>query len=113
MERRLFYYIRRFLVVDDEAADVLQEVWLTVFQKVRRLKAAGALRPWIYRVARDRAISRFRHNQREPAANADPLEAAAEEAVEPDWDRLDPAKKSWPAAVRRRELSMDHAIHRN
>jgi RNA polymerase sigma-70 factor, ECF subfamily len=89
MERRLFYYIRRFLDDDDEAADVLQEVWLTVFQKVRRLKDAGALRPWIYRIAHDRAISRFRHNQKEPAVDAGPLEAAAEEAVEPDWDRLD------------------------
>jgi len=89
MERRLFYYVRRFLDDDDEAADVLQEVWLTVFQKVRRLKDAGALRPWIYRVAHDRAISRFRHNQKEPAADADPLDAVAEEVVEPDWDRLD------------------------
>ena len=89
MERRLFYYIRRFLGDDDEAADVLQEVWLTVFQKIRRLKDAGALRPWIYRVAHDHAISRFRHNQKEPAAKADALEEAAEEAVETDWDCLD------------------------
>jgi RNA polymerase sigma-70 factor (ECF subfamily) len=89
MERRLFYYIRRFLDDDEEAADVLQEVWLTVFQKVRRLKDAGALRPWIYRIAHDCAISRFRHNKKEPAADADPLEAVPEEVVEPDWDRLD------------------------
>jgi RNA polymerase sigma-70 factor, ECF subfamily len=67
----------------------LVETMERVFQKVRRLKDAGALRPWIYRVAHDLAISRFRHNQKEPAADADPLEAAAEEAVETDWDRLD------------------------
>src|SRR5512143_64379 len=88
MERKLFYYVRRFLADDEEAADVLQEVWLTVFQRLRQLRHGGALRPWIYRIAHDVAVSRFRHNRTEPTTDAEPLEEA-EEPVADDWDRLD------------------------
>jgi RNA polymerase sigma-70 factor, ECF subfamily len=89
MERKLFYYIRRFVGSDENAADVLQEVWLAAFAKIHRLKDAAALRPWIYRIAHDRAISLFRRDRTEPAAAAEPIEEVVEEAVEPDWNALD------------------------
>jgi RNA polymerase sigma-70 factor, ECF subfamily len=89
MERKLFYYIRRFVGSDESAADVLQEVWLTVFEKVRKLKDAGALRSWIYRIAHDKAVSRFRHDRTEPAAEAEPIDEVVEDTVEPDWNALD------------------------
>jgi len=47
MERKLFYYVRRFVGNDENAADVLQEVWLAVFEKVGKLRDGGALRSWI------------------------------------------------------------------
>jgi outer membrane protein OmpA-like peptidoglycan-associated protein len=42
MERKLFYYIRRFVGNDENAADVLREVWLAVFEKVGKLRDGGA-----------------------------------------------------------------------
>jgi RNA polymerase sigma-70 factor (ECF subfamily) len=89
MERKLFYYVRRFVGSDENAADVLQEVWVAVFEKVRKLKDGGALRPWLYRIAHDKAISRFRRDRTEPAADAEPIEEVAEEAGETDWNALD------------------------
>ena len=89
MERRLFYYIRRFVGNDDNAADVLQEVWLAVFEKVGKLRDGGALRSWIYRIAHDKAVSRFRRDRTEPAADAEPIDEVVEETVEPDWNAFD------------------------
>jgi RNA polymerase sigma-70 factor, ECF subfamily len=89
MERKLFYYIRRFVGSDENAADVLQEVWLAVFEKIRKLRDGGALRSWIYRIAHDKAISRFRHDRTEPSADAEPIEEMEAETVEPDWNALD------------------------
>jgi RNA polymerase sigma-70 factor (ECF subfamily) len=89
MERKLFYYIRRFVGSDENAADVLQEVWLAVFEKVGRLNDGGALRSWIYRIAHDKAISRFRHDRTEPTAEAEPIDEVVEETVEPDWSAFD------------------------
>jgi RNA polymerase sigma-70 factor (ECF subfamily) len=89
MERRLFYYIRRFVGSDQNAADVLQEVWLAVFEKIRGLRDGGALRSWIYRIAHDKAISQFRHGRTEPSVDGEPIEELVEETVDPDWCAFD------------------------
>lgn len=44
MEDRLLYYIRRFLREESVAYDVLQEVWITVFHKIRHLRDPKAFR---------------------------------------------------------------------
>jgi RNA polymerase sigma-70 factor (ECF subfamily) len=40
--------------------DVLQEVWLDVFRGVEKLLELDAFRPWLYRIARDRAYRLLR-----------------------------------------------------
>lgn len=57
MEKRLFYFIRRLVATEADAFDVLQEVWLTVFRKINKLRDSKAFRSWIYRIAHDLAIT--------------------------------------------------------
>src|SRR5215207_2546569 len=57
---RLGYYLRRLLDGDEAAAaDVQQEVWLTVVRKIARLKSPQAFTVWLYRIARTRALDRL------------------------------------------------------
>jgi len=42
------------------AEDVLQEVWLDVFRGFEKLQELDAFRPWLYRIARDRAYRLLR-----------------------------------------------------
>jgi RNA polymerase sigma-70 factor (ECF subfamily) len=57
---RLGYYLRRLLDSDHSAAaDVQQDVWLTVVRKIARLKAPEAFTVWLYRIARTRAMDRL------------------------------------------------------
>ena len=57
---RLGYYLRRLLDGDEAAAaDVQQDVWLTVVRKIARLKTPQAFTVWLYRVARTRAMDRL------------------------------------------------------
>jgi len=60
MEKRLFYFIRRLVATEADALDVLQEVWLTVFRKISKLRDSKAFRSWIYRIAHDLAITVIR-----------------------------------------------------
>ncbi len=60
MEKRLFYFIRRLVATEADALDTLQEVWLTVFRKISKLRDPKVFRPWIYRIAHDKAISAVR-----------------------------------------------------
>lgn len=74
-ERRLFYYLRRLLENEEEAWDALQEVWLKVMREIRGLRQAAALPTWLYRIARNTAISRLRVSSREAPVDEDQLES--------------------------------------
>jgi RNA polymerase sigma-70 factor, ECF subfamily len=60
LETRLFYFIRRIVSDEHRAADVLQDVWLTAFQKLHRLRKPAAFRGWVYQIAHDRAATTAR-----------------------------------------------------
>lgn len=60
MERPLLYYATKLVGDGNAALDVLQEVWMTVFRKVRKLKDPGSLRPWLYRIVHGIATDRIR-----------------------------------------------------
>lgn len=65
-EPRLLYFIRRFECDEHRAADVMQDVWLAVFQNMSRLRSANAFRSWVYRIAHDRLVRHIRQDRRAP-----------------------------------------------
>ena len=67
-EERLLYFIRRFVKDIDDALDVLQDVWLTMFRRLPHLHAPAAFRVWLYQVAHDKAVSLIRDQRRETQA---------------------------------------------
>lgn len=60
----LLYYVRALLGERAESEDVLQEVWLTVLKKIGGLNDPGAFRAWLYRIARNHAVSRLRKKRK-------------------------------------------------
>jgi RNA polymerase sigma-70 factor (ECF subfamily) len=56
-ERRLFYFLRRLGADEQDAWDHLQQTWLKVLRGIARLKEPRQLAPWLYRIARNTAIS--------------------------------------------------------
>jgi RNA polymerase sigma-70 factor (ECF subfamily) len=70
---KLFGVCLRILSDREEAEDVLQEVYVTVWRRADRYDAARAsVMTWVSTIARNRAIDRLR--ARGPLANADPVE---------------------------------------
>jgi len=63
MERPLFYYATKLTNNQDEALDVLQEVWLTALPGIRKLKDPSSVRSWLYTIAHRAAIDRFRRDR--------------------------------------------------
>jgi len=60
---RLKYYVRR-LDGDGGADDILQDIWLTVFKKIHKLKDAQLFTVWLYRIARNKVYDGFRRKER-------------------------------------------------
>ncbi|MFC1513861.1 RNA polymerase sigma factor [candidate division KSB1 bacterium] len=48
-EKRLFYYIRRFIRNEKDAWDILQVIWIKVFKGINSLKNPEKLHLWLYR----------------------------------------------------------------
>jgi RNA polymerase sigma-70 factor, ECF subfamily len=69
-DRRLLYFVRRFLPDVHQAFDVMQDVWLTVFRRLPALRAPGAFRVWLYQIAHDKVVSLLRRHRREEEAYA-------------------------------------------
>lgn len=78
---RVLYYLRG-LVGRAEAEDVLQRVWLTVYRKIGGLERPEAFRAWLYRIARNTAISRLR--RRRDRVSLDSAPAREQLVVDPE-----------------------------
>ncbi len=89
MERPLLYFIAK-LAGENAALDILQEVWLKVFQTMSRLNEPRRLRPWLYQMARGAAIDRVRKD-RSDARRDEQYAKASEEVDAPSFDADDAA----------------------
>jgi RNA polymerase sigma-70 factor (ECF subfamily) len=86
---RLKYYVRRLNDSNSETEDILQNIWVTVFRKVHKLKDNNSFSVWLYRIARNEVFGRFRQNKKfvelpqekeHPQYNDDDHEFPAEDA---------------------------------
>jgi RNA polymerase sigma-70 factor (ECF subfamily) len=76
-ETPLFYYLRRLAASEEDAWDLLQETWLKAFRSLGKLREPRTLPAFLYRVARNAAISRLRSDQvRQDAADAQDVNGA-------------------------------------
>jgi RNA polymerase sigma-70 factor (ECF subfamily) len=64
-DRRVLYFVLRFLPDSHQALDVMQEVWLALFRRLPSLRAPGAFRVWLYQIAHDRVVSLLRRRRRQ------------------------------------------------
>jgi RNA polymerase sigma factor (sigma-70 family) len=101
---RLRNFIRRRVLDETEAEDILQDVFYELVEAYRLMKPVEQVGAWLFRVARNRIIDRFR--QRRPEAA--PKVAAREEDEEWfDWEDLLPSPDAGPEAAYAREVLLE------
>lgn len=104
---RLGGFIRRRVADAGEAEDILQDVFHEFVQAYRLPEPIEQVSAWLFRVARNRIIDRFRKKKEEPLA--DPGDAEDFDAAESVW-RLDlalPATSDGPEAAYARSVLLD------
>ncbi|MBK8504679.1 MAG: sigma-70 family RNA polymerase sigma factor [Saprospiraceae bacterium] len=63
-ETKLTFYIHRISkVTDEEAEDILQEVFIKVWKSLHAIDPALKLSSWLYRVVHNEVVSRWRKNK--------------------------------------------------
>lgn len=86
-EGSLRYFVNRLRSSADDADDILQDVWLTVFRKIRTLASPQAFTVWLYRIARNRVYQGLRRKKQLVPLDDDPQapdEAQEEDRFSPD-----------------------------
>jgi RNA polymerase sigma factor (sigma-70 family) len=104
-QTRLRNFIRKRVLDESEAEDILQEVFYELVQAYRLMKPLEQVGAWLFRVARNRIIDRFRKRQPEAARNAHPAETEEGEAF--PWEDLLPSPDAGPEAAYAREVLID------
>lgn len=89
---QLFHFLRRLCSCSDEQAeDLLQETFITAWKYIHSYDATFSIKAWLYRIARQRAISSFRRFHPSKVLGLedaeDMLEVAADLDIPADADR--------------------------
>src|SRR5579862_10014620 len=98
--RRLLHFIRKRVDDEGDAEDILQDVFYELTETYRLMKPIEQVGAWLYRVARNRIIDRFRKRRPETGGN---VLLNTEEETLPLEDLL-PSPDAGPEAVYARNV---------
>jgi RNA polymerase sigma factor (sigma-70 family) len=102
--RALLRFIRRRVKDRADAEDILQEVFYELTEAYRLMKPVEQAGAWLYRVARNRIIDRFRKKQPEPFGEL-PAGAGGDEALR--FEDLLPSPDEGPDAAYARGILLE------
>ena len=100
--RRLFHFIRKRVDNEGDAEDILQDVFYELIEAYRLMKPIEHAGAWLYRVARNRIIDRFR--KKRPEAEV-PFSASEEEPLR--LEDLLPSPDAGPEALFARSVLLE------
>ena len=102
---RLRKFIRKRVLDESDVEDILQEVFYELVQAYRLMKPLEDVGAWLFRVARNRIIDRFRG--RRPEAARPDSHGEVEQAELFPWEDLLPSPNAGPEAAYARELLLE------
>jgi RNA polymerase sigma-70 factor (ECF subfamily) len=65
-EEKLSRYGRKFIRVDEDIEDVVQEVFIKAYRNIRSFNTSQRFSPWIYRIAHNAFVNELRRKSRNP-----------------------------------------------
>ena len=104
-QSRLRNFIRKRILDENDAEDILQDVFYELVQTYRLMKPVEQVGAWLYRVARNRIIDRFRKRKPEGAPRYG--SAQEEEGERFPWEELLPSPDAGPEAAYAREILLE------
>lgn len=93
-QERLYWHVRRMVVDHDDANDVLQNVFIRVWNGLENFRADAQLYTWLYRIATNECLSFLEQKKRKSAVSLSDVEEGLSNQVKADKD-FDANKIEW------------------
>ena len=81
---RLFWYVRRYVGCQEDADDLIQEIFVKVWAALPSFRGEARLFTWIYRIATNEALNFLRRQRVRAALNFKSLDGEVERRIDED-----------------------------
>ena len=102
---RLRSFIRRRVDDDEDAEDILQDVFYELVEAYRLMQPIEQAGAWLFRVARNRIIDRFR--KKRPVLASRKVKSADSREQSAGWEELLPSRDAGPEGVYARSILIE------
>ena len=83
-KERLYWHIRKILIGHEDADDVLQNVFVKIWQSLSEFRFDARLYTWMYRIATNEALNFLNEKRRKVYGNSDEISVFLEHTLESD-----------------------------
>lgn len=97
-EKRIYNYLLRFVEVEDDANDLLQNVFLAFYERIADIEDKTAV-AYLYRIAHNMALNMIKHNKKmilKAPSDFNNLADKTQSKSEPDYKVLNKALQDLP-----------------
>lgn len=93
-QEKLYWHVRRMVVEHEDANDVLQNVFIRVWNGLQNFREDSQLYTWLYRIATNESLTFIDQKKRKSAVSLTDVEEGLSNSVRADKD-FDPNKLEW------------------
>ena len=93
-QEKLYWHIRRLVVDHDDANDVLQNVFIRVWNALENFREDSQLYTWLYRIATNESLTFIENQKKRAAVSLSDVETGLSNKVVAD-KHFDPEKLEW------------------
>lgn len=81
---RLYWHIRKIVLSHEDADDILQNVFVKIWQSLKEFRFESKLYTWMYRIATNEALNFLSEKRRKVYGNSDEISGFLENTLESD-----------------------------
>ena len=93
-QEKLYWHVRRMVVDHDDANDVLQNVFIKVWNGLANFREDARLYTWLYRIATNESLSFIEQKKKKSALSLSDMEEGLSNTIKADKD-FDANKLEW------------------
>jgi len=93
-QEKLYWHIRRMVVVHDDADDVLQNVFIRVWKGLENFREDSQLYTWLYRIATNESLTFLEQQKKRSTVSFNDVESGLSEKIKAS-ENFDANKLEW------------------